>query len=195
MKGRRVFEAIEFAARAHAGQFRKGTELPYILHPLGAARILIERGCPEDVVVAAVLHDTLEDTPVQPDEIRSRFGEAVAALVAGASEPDRSDTWENRKRHTLALLKEAPVELLLVSVADKLDNIRAIAADLSRHGEAIWSRFNRQRKEQEWYYRSLADAFASRAAAAGEPAAALFREFEAEVLKVFGSPRQRNTEG
>lgn len=179
-----IFAAIEFAARAHSGQFRKGTKIPYIVHPLGVARILIEHDCPEPVVVAGVLHDTVEDAPVALADIRRAFGEEVAALVEGASEPDRSDTWENRKRHTVDYLKTAPVGVLLVSAADKLDNLRAIRADHERLGDSFWSRFNRPMESQRWYYRSLAEAFSGREAAG--PLGALAGELAAEVERVFG---------
>ena len=179
-----IFAAIEFAARAHSGQFRKGTKLPYIVHPLGVAKILLEYDCPEAVVVAGILHDTVEDTPVALADIRRAFGDKVAALVEGASEPDKSDTWENRKRHTIEYLKTAPADVLLVSIADKLDNLRAIGADYERLGESLWSRFNRPRESQEWYYRSLADLFSGKRAAG--PLGSLAGELAAEVERVFG---------
>jgi len=99
-----IFKAIEFAAKAHAGQYRKGTRVPYLVHPLNVAKILIDSGCSDVVAVAGILHDTVEDTPITLDEIRKHFGQAVAELVAGASEPDKSDTWENRKKHTIEYL-------------------------------------------------------------------------------------------
>lgn len=180
-----IFAAIEFAAKAHSGQFRKGTKIPYLVHPLGVARILIERDCPEEVVVAGVLHDTVEDTPVTIGDIRRSFGEKVASLVEAASEPDKSETWENRKRHTIEYLKTAPTEVLLVSLADKLDNIRAIRQDYEKLGDALWPRFNRPKEEQEWYYESLAEVFSQRWL--GEPSDPLVTEFRSDVNRVFGS--------
>jgi (p)ppGpp synthase/HD superfamily hydrolase len=181
-----IFEAIEFAVKAHSGQFRKGTKIPYIVHPLSVARILIEHDCPEEVVVAGILHDTVEDTPVTIGDIRRSFGENVASLVAGASEPGKSDTWENRKRHTIEYLKTAPLDVLFVSLADKLDNIRAIRADYEKLGDAVWSRFNRPKESQAWYYRSLADLFGARIEG---PFASLVKEFRSEVNKVFDEGR------
>ena len=99
-----IFKAIEFAARAHSGQYRKGTKIPYIVHPLGVAKLLIEHGCPDHIVIAGILHDTTEDTPVTLEQIKDIFGLAVAALVEEASEPDKSDTWENRKKSTIQVL-------------------------------------------------------------------------------------------
>ncbi|HEX9444329.1 MAG TPA: HD domain-containing protein [Candidatus Binatia bacterium] len=179
-----IFAAIEFAARAHSGQFRKGTNIPYIVHPLGVAKILLEYGCAEAVVAAGMLHDTVEDTPVALDDIRRSFGDEVAALVEGASEPDKSDTWENRKRHTIEYLKTAPVDVLLIALADKLDNLRSMRADYERLGDAFWSRFNRPMESQRWYYRSLAELFSGRRAP--EPLGALARELTAEVERLFG---------
>ena len=178
-----IFQAIEFAAKAHSGQFRKGTKIPYIVHPLGVAKILIEHDCPEEVVVAGILHDTVEDTPITIDNIRHSFGEKVASLVQCASEPDKSDTWENRKRHTIEYLKTAPKDVLLVSLADKLDNIRAIRADYERVGDSLWTRFNGPKESQTWYYRSLVDVFSERPI--GEPVTSLVREFKFEVNRVF----------
>lgn len=181
----RIFDAIEFAVKAHRGQYRKGTNLPYILHPLAVARILMEHDCPEELAIAALLHDTVEDTPVTLDEIRKRFGERVAWLVQQVSEPEKSEAWENRKRHTLEHLRTAPMEVLLLACADKLDNIRAIRDDYERLGEAIWRRFKRGKGSQAWYYRALADLFLERMRddAVGIKMA---RQLAAEVESVFG---------
>ncbi len=181
---KRICKAIEFAFQAHAGQCRKGTKRPYIIHLLGVAKTLIGHGCSEDLVVAGILHDTVEDTDVTVENIRQTFGEKVASLVQAASEPDKSDTWENRKRHTIEYLKTAPRDVLLIACADKLDNIREIREDYAKVGEAVWSRFNRPKEKQRWYYQSLADVFTSRID--GEPSASLFKEFKSEVEKVFG---------
>ena len=186
-----LFDAIEFAAQAHAQarQCRKGTNIPYIVHPLGVAKTLIEYGCPEAVVIAALLHDTVEDTRVAIEEIERRFGRKVARLVTGASEPDKSDTWENRKRHTINYLATAPVDVVLIAVADKLDNIRAIREDYEKLGEKVWSRFNRPKADQQWYFRSLAKVFHKRLK--GRPAAALSNRFKSEVQKVFGKDARK----
>jgi len=179
-----IFDAIEFAAKAHSGQFRKGTKIPYIVHPLGVAKILIEHDCPEEIVVAGILHDTVEDSTVTIDDIRQSFGEKVAWLVQAASEPDKPDTWENRKRHTIEFLKTAPVDVLLVSLADKLDNIRAIRQDYEKLGDALWPRFHRPKDSQMWYYRALVDAFARRVKDGLD--VSITKVFKAEVEKVFG---------
>jgi (p)ppGpp synthase/HD superfamily hydrolase len=177
-------QAIQFAVAAHAGQKRKGTTIPYVVHPLAVGRILLMAGCAEPVAVAGILHDTVEDTPVTLDEIRSRFGEQVALLVKGASEPDKEAPWEDRKRHTLGLLETAPADMLLLSLADKLDNLRSIRVDFERQGERVWERFNRPRGQQEWYYRSLSTVFGRRLK--DGPGRALCATFAQEVAKVFG---------
>ena len=179
----RVFEAIEFATKAHTGQFRKGTKVPYIVHPLGVAKILIETGCSEDVAVAGILHDTVEDSSYKMDDIRREFGEEVARLVEGASEPDKSDTWENRKRHTIDILETAPMDAVYVSLADKLANIRDIRADYEKLGDDVFLRFNRPKDKQEWYYRAMADVFSKRIV--DEPFLSLVLELRFEIVKVF----------
>ena len=105
-----IFKAIGFAVKAHSGQYRKGTKLPYIVHPLGVAKILIEYGCPEQLIVAGILHDAVEDTHVSLHEIKHLFGWDVADLVEAASEPDKSDTWENRKKHTIGMLQSLSLQ-------------------------------------------------------------------------------------
>ena len=179
-----IFDAIEFAARAHRGHCRKGTEIPYIVHPLAVAKILIDAGCPEDVVVAGILHDTVEDTPVSLDEIRHRFGGAVARIVEGASEPDKSKPWEERKAHTVEFLMTAPEEVLLVSCADKIENLEAIREDSEQIGEEVWGRFRRGREQQAWYYRSVLAVLARRLTIA--PGLPLVHRLEKGVAEVFG---------
>lgn len=90
----RIDFAIEFAAYAHRNQLRKGTEIPYISHPFGVGMILLEAKCNEEVIIAGLLHDTLEDTETTEDDIHSRFGSEVLRLVQGASEPDKHLSWE-----------------------------------------------------------------------------------------------------
>jgi (p)ppGpp synthase/HD superfamily hydrolase len=179
-----VFRAIEFAARAHAGQYRKGTCLPYIIHPLSVARLLIEQGFDEELAAAGVLHDTLEDTPATYEQLRRRFGSRVAELVRHASEEDKTASWQARKQRTVAAIRSAPLDAVIVEVADKLDNIRSIAADHARLGDAVWKRFNSPRARQSWYYRELVEAFRVRLARG--PGAPLARAFAREVDRVFG---------
>ncbi|NIO09688.1 MAG: HD domain-containing protein [Deltaproteobacteria bacterium] len=179
----RIFQAVEFAAKAHSGQFRKGTRVPYLIHPLGVARILIESGSSEDVVLAGLLHDTVEDSTTSLDDVRSEFGGEVARLVEMVSEPRKSDPWEKRKQHTLDVLESLPLEAVYVSLADKLDNIRDMRADYEKLGDDVFLRFNRSKDQQEWYYRSLADVFSKRIS--DEPFLSLALELRFEIVKVF----------
>lgn len=162
-----LFDAIEFAARAHRGQFRKSTPVPYIVHPLAVAERLIGWGAAEPVVVAGLLHDTVEDTDVSLGDIRARFGDEVAALVEVVTEPDKALPWERRKEHTIAALRAGPVAAVAVTCADKLDNLATMRATLATQGEAaLWSRFKRGRDAQRWYYESIAAVARERAATA-----------------------------
>jgi len=179
-----IFRAIDFATKAHSGQYRKGTRIPYITHPLNIAKILIEQECPEQVIVAGILHDTLEDTRVTADEIRDLFGSEVAALVEAVSEPNKSDhTWENRKAHTLKILRTALPEVLMISLADKLDNIKAIREDHEKTGDRIWKRFNRPKEKQQWYYEAILNVFFARLN--GKQTLALVHQFKSDVDHVF----------
>ena len=151
----KVFQAIEMAARAHRGQLRKGSGVPYLIHPLNVAKLLIEQGCEEELVVAGILHDTVEDTDVELVDIAAAFGSRVSGLVAGASEPDKTATWEVRKQHTIDSLAQLPTEALWIICADKLDNARSLREDLARTGPDLWSNFSRGQAKQAWYYRSV----------------------------------------
>ena len=182
----KLYDAIELAARGHHGQVRKGTEIPYIVHPLAVAGILICANCPEHIVIAGILHDTLEDTPVALEEIQSQFGREVADLVVALSEPDKKAPWEERKAHTIEYLEQvATLDVLLVSVADKIDNVRAIREGLESAGEAFWLRFNRPRENQKWYYQRLAEVFERRISTGAD--VALAHAFKIEVVRVFGT--------
>ena len=162
--------ALQYAADAHAGAFRKGTHLPYIIHPVEVAMI-VYRCLDEtndsltdemmDIVVAAALHDVVEDTPHTIEEIQKEFGTHVASLVASESENKREempaeDSWKIRKQEFLDYLASASMDSKLIALADKLSNLRALAKDYARQGDALWQRFNQKDpKEHEWYYRSV----------------------------------------
>jgi (p)ppGpp synthase/HD superfamily hydrolase len=184
MSSNLIFRAVEFATRAHTGQVRKVVKIPYIVHPLAVASILIEHGCRDELVAAGVLHDTIEDTLVDLEELRRLFGNDVARLVEGVSEPDhRTGTWEERKAYTIEHLRMAPMEILLLSSADKLDNIRTLRAHYEKYGDAVFNHFKRGKAEQAWYYRSIGEILVSRME--GEPSGSLFTEFQAEVQRLF----------
>lgn len=155
-----VFKALEFAVNAHSGQFRKGTKLPYIVHPVDVMRILISHNASTDAVIAGILHDTLEDTTTTVDDLKQTFGERITQLIMGASEPDKSLSWEERKKHTFEFLSQTnDVEQLMVACADKLSNVSTIKQDFDAIGNEIWKRFKRGYDQQKWYYCGLADIF------------------------------------
>lgn len=181
----RIFAAVEFAARAHRGQTRKGTRVPYLLHPLRAGETLIRLGCQNDLVIAAILHDTVEDTDTSFADICKKFGRNVMEIVKACTEPNKDSPWEERKRHTLATLKNAPMKVLMVAAADKLDNARAMTLDYEELGEALWQRFKRPRIAQRWYYEGLAEVFRQRMK--DGKSRALFGEFIRTVEKMFDS--------
>ena len=178
-----IFDAIEFAAKAHRGQHRKGSKLPYITHPLNVANTLIKYGFDYEIVVAGLLHDVLEDTDINFEDIEKTFSQYIADLVNACSETSESDTWEARKKHTIAHIKDDKEDVLSVECADKLDNIRAIKSDYLDCGETIWLRFNRPKIKQKWYYQALKDSFLSRNVKG--KLKTLIDEFAKEVDEVF----------
>ncbi len=154
-----IDEAIEFATKAHEGQFRKGTRRPYIVHPIEVADIVSTMTGDEEIICAAVLHDTIEDCDgITKDVLKLQFGERVAEMVAQESE-DKSQSWEERKGNTVRRLKEASLPVQMIGLADKLSNMRDIDRDYPAAGESLWLRFRMQSKSAlEWYYKEVRDA-------------------------------------
>ena len=152
----RVEEAIEVAAEAHHGQFRKGTRIPYISHPYAVGLILMNEGCSEEVVIAGLLHDTVEDTDMTLDCIQERFGKTVAEIVDGCSE-NKSLRWRERKTELIEGLKTASPEICLVTCADKLHNLRTVISEHDEIGDNVWERFHGGVEAQSWYYQSILD--------------------------------------
>lgn len=160
-----VSKALVFATAQHQHQHRKGTKIPYMVHLLNVCRIVAENNCSDEVLAAALLHDVVEDTAVTIDDVEKNFGKHVAEIVRGATELDKLEkkaiekesTWRKRKEHTIYFLQhEASVDQLLVSAADKLDNLRSIVYDHKKIGEKLWSRFNASKEQQAWYYTTVA---------------------------------------
>ncbi len=159
-----LFErAVAFAVMMHSGQMRKGKEKPYILHPLEVAAIA--GACTDDpeVLAAAVLHDTVEDTPATKEMIEALFGKRVAELVASESEDKMEDqpaesTWKIRKQRTIDHLAGMSREAKLICLGDKLANIREMAADYKYEGDGLWARFNQKDPRLHgWYYKEVMD--------------------------------------
>ena len=174
----RIHRAIEFAAIKHRGQVRKGTNIPYIVHPMEVMQILTAEGCAEDVIIAGLLHDTVEDAGVTLEEINRNFGKRVAELVEAESE-DKTKEWEERKQTTLDFLQICEEDEAICCLADKLSNITSIAFDCERIGEKVWERFRRGKEQEAWYYRGIAEAtkrFSDRE---------LWKRYSALVNKVF----------
>ena len=178
----RVNKALEFSAKAHSAQKRKGTDIPYISHPYAIGMILSNAGCSEDVIIAGILHDTVEDTEVTLEEITAEFGEMVAIIVDGCSEPDKTLSWEERKQHTLDELKHASQEIHYVACADKLHNISTMIEEQKIIGDALWQRFKRGKDQQSWYFHGLLDSLAS----GGLFCEPLYKEFKHAVETMFG---------
>ncbi|MFS0781824.1 HD domain-containing protein [Bacillus sp. 1P06AnD] len=153
----RVNNALTFATNAHAGQTRKNSSEPYIEHPKRVSFILKQANLDEDIVIAGLLHDTVEDTPVTIEDIQAAFGDRVAEIVASHTE-NKALSWEERKKHTIETVKAAPMEIKALIVADKLDNIRSLVEQYGSLGENMWKAFKRGPDKQAWYNRSVADA-------------------------------------
>lgn len=155
----RLNQAIIFATERHAGQLRKGTALPYILHPLETMQILSNMQADMDLQIAGLLHDTIEDTNTTAAEIAALFGDDVTALVSHHSE-DKSKSWLERKTQALAALQAADDCIKMLALADKLSNLRSIARDYKQLGDGLWQRFNAPKEKQAWYYNGLVDTLA-----------------------------------
>lgn len=156
--------AIVFAVRAHAGTERRGKGFPYIVHPLEAVEIVATMTSDQELLAAAALHDTVEDTDVTIEQIRAEFGERIASLVASESDivvsgVSEEDSWHARKQAAIDRLAQASHDAKIVALGDKLSNMRAIARDYAVQGDALWNLFHaKDRQDHEWHYRGLADA-------------------------------------
>jgi (p)ppGpp synthase/HD superfamily hydrolase len=161
--GPRFLRAFLFAAEKHSGQARKASTIPYIAHLMGVASLALEAGGDEDIAIAALLHDVVEDCGGAPmlKEVRRSFGKHVAEMVDGCTDADTEPKppWRERKEKYIRRLKTEAADTRLVSASDKLNNIRSIISDYRAIGESVWSRFNGGRDGTLWYYRTLRDEF------------------------------------
>jgi (p)ppGpp synthase/HD superfamily hydrolase len=161
-------EAFLYAHEAHRHQRRKKTERPYISHVMGVASLVLQYGGDEEQAIAALLHDVVEDCGGAPRmaEIRERFGERVARIVEGCTDTDEipKPPWLERKQRYVERVKSEPEDVLLVSAADKLYNMREILMDLREQGTSVWERFSGKREGSLKYYRALLEAFRGRTA-------------------------------
>ncbi|MBO4469577.1 MAG: bifunctional (p)ppGpp synthetase/guanosine-3',5'-bis(diphosphate) 3'-pyrophosphohydrolase [Bacteroidales bacterium] len=177
--------AIIFAVKAHAGTERRGKGYPYIVHPLEAVEIVATMTKDQELLAAAALHDTVEDTDVTVEQLRAEFGDRVADLVASESDQfeagvSEEDSWHARKQAAIDRLARASREAKIVALGDKLSNMRAIARDYKVQGDALWNLFHaKDPQDHEWHYRGLADSLREL-----EDTFA-FKEFEKLINEVF----------
>jgi myo-inositol-1(or 4)-monophosphatase len=178
--------AIMFAVRAHAGTERRGKGFPYIVHPMEAMEIVATLTSDQELLAAAALHDTVEDTDVTVEQIRAEFGDRIASLVASESDTfeqgvSEEDSWHARKQAAIDRLSSAPHDAKIVALGDKLSNMRAIARDYAMQGDKLWNLFHaKDPKDHEWHYRGLADALRELHDTFA------YKEFEQLINQVFG---------
>lgn len=177
--------AIVFAVRAHAGTERRGKGFPYIVHPMEAMEIVATMTCDQELLAAAALHDTVEDTDVTIEQIRTEFGDRIASLVASESDTvldglSVEESWHARKQAAIDRLAHASRDAKIVALGDKLSNMRAIARDYAQQGDALWDLFHAKApKDHEWHYRGLADALSELRGTFA------YNEFETLINQVF----------
>jgi len=173
----RITHALALAIEAHDGQKRKGTEIPYIAHPIGVASIALDHGADEDQAMAALLHDAVEDGGQHFAKIiRDQFGERVANIVQGCTDgvPNENgikEPWLLRKERYIAHLRQSSDDVLLVSGSDKLHNARAIVEDLLNIGHSVFDRFTATPDQTIWYYETLSEIFTERGTPIAKPLA------------------------
>lgn len=159
----RFDDAFRYTSHIHGGHRRKGTTIPYISHLMSVAALTLEHGGNEDQAIAALLHDAAEDQGGQDrlNDIRHRFGDVVADIVEDCTDSwvEPKPDWRPRKEAYIAGIASKPNTSLLVSLADKTHNARAIVSDLRSYGHELWHRFTADRSGVLWYYQALADAF------------------------------------
>lgn len=155
----RLIQAINTAAWAHRDHVRKGTDIPYVSHVVGVMHLVSQVTDDEDVLIAALFHDILEDVPEEysPQRMAEEFGDRVVELVRGVTKDSTLSSWQDRSDAYLAHLREADDSSVLISAADKLHNLLSIHADLDELGDELWGRFNSGKDRQLWWYRSVAD--------------------------------------
>ena len=178
--------AVNFAVKAHSGTERRGKGFPYIIHLMEAVEIVATITPDQELLSAAMLHDTVEDTPVTVDDLRKEFGDRVASIVEAESDvhnegESEHESWHRRKQEAIDRLTAAPLEAKIVALGDKLSNMRAIARDYAQIGDGLWKMFHvTEKSEHEWHYRGLAHALKDLEVT---PA---YREFVYLIEEVFG---------
>ena len=160
----RYDDAFLYASELHREQFRKGTTIPYVSHLLSVSALVLKNGGDEDQAIAGLLHDAVEDQGGQPtlDKITVRFGERVAGIVLDCTDSmgEPKPPWKERKEAFIGSVPTKAVDSLLVSLADKTDNARAILGGYREIGDDVWRRFTGGKDGTLWYYRTLSELFA-----------------------------------
>lgn len=154
---KRLLRAINVAARAHDGHYRKGTDIPYVSNVMAVMHILSTVTDDEDVLIGGLFHDILEDVPERygEEQMRAEFGDRVVELVKGVTKDDSLADWQARSEAYLRHLAGASEGSVLISVADKLHNLLSILADHAEVGAELWGRFNSGQQRQQWWYRAV----------------------------------------
>lgn len=164
----RLKEAFALSLDLHKNQTRKGSEVPYISHLMAVAAIVMRFGGNEDEVIAALLHDAVEDQGGQPtlEMIELKFGQQVASIVAGCSDTDQQPKppWKERKEAYLEHLRKSDQSTTLVSAADKFHNAQDCLITYDEIGQSMWDMFKASKEQTKWYYQQLAEIYAIKAA-------------------------------
>lgn len=160
----RLQKAIDVATRAHDGHYRKSTTLPYVSHLFSVMLLTAGETTDEDVLIAALLHDVIEDVPENYSwaQMHADFGETVVELVEGVTKDSSLPDWHDRSRAYLEHLAQAPSGSIIVAACDKYHNLACILADHEQLGDGIWGRFNSGKQSQQWWYRAVYEVVASR---------------------------------
>lgn len=157
----RLIEALRYADECHRGQVRKGTDIPYFCHPLGVASLVLEGGGDEDDVIAALLHDVVEDSggSARLVEIQSTFGKAIADVVEECSDTNLvpKPPWRERKLAFLNRVPQLSESARRIVTADKLHNVRSILVERRDVGPALWEKFSGKREGTLWYYQQIVE--------------------------------------
>lgn len=185
----KIEKAIKKASILHYGQKRKGEiDYPYITHPFTVAAILSNYTDDEEIIIAGLLHDTIEDTSYTPEKLEEDFGANVKEIVLGVTEvytdENKENEWVERKKRYIENMKQSSDKAVLVSAADKLHNLSTIVFDFKKHGPVIWKNFNSTIEERLWFYNEILMVFKNRLPAG------IVNEFEAvynEALKLFSN--------
>lgn len=149
-----IEQATLLAFRAHEGQQRKEKDVPYIIHPIEVALILAHHGFRDEVIAAGLVHDTVEDTPVTLEELRTTLGEEVANLVAPVTHDDTL-SWEEKKKAYIEEVRKAPEEVKAISLADKIANAHSFISAYEEQGAHMWKHFNAGREKKLWFERAM----------------------------------------